>query len=189
VRSPAPGHGKEEWWLPRSVEVRAVLGDADSHTSNCVDGCCLTERDVTERFLLAGRADILCHHAATRIRTGRPESDGHGVAGRWVHHTQSRHTEPTTIRKLGSVQSRHSSSMTRRSAQEDRRILGGWSSNCTTNFYCATATGWSWLRVLLWRRTSGEPREYHTGPGSCRPRWARHRRTNPDDWTGGLCLP
>jgi len=71
--------------LPRSVEVRAVLGDADSHASNRVDGCCLTERDVTERFLLAGRADILCHHAATRSRTGKPTDVGHGVAGRWGH--------------------------------------------------------------------------------------------------------
>ena len=66
------------------MEVCAVLGDADFHASNRVDRRCFTERDVTERFLLAGRADIRCHDAATRIRTGRPVADGHGIAGRWV---------------------------------------------------------------------------------------------------------
>ena len=66
------------------MEVRAVAGDTDSHASNRVDRRCFTERDVTERFLLADGADIRCHDAATRIRTGRPIADGHGVAGRWV---------------------------------------------------------------------------------------------------------
>ena len=66
------------------MEVCAVLGDADFHASNRVDGRCFTERDVTERFLLAGRADIRYHDAATRIRTGRPITDGYGIAGRWV---------------------------------------------------------------------------------------------------------
>ena len=72
VSSPAPSHGRAEWRSPRSVKVRAFVGNADSHTSNRVDGRCLTEWNVAERFLVAVRADILWHHAVSRSRTGNP---------------------------------------------------------------------------------------------------------------------
>ena len=84
MRSSASSHGTDRWRLPRSVKVRTVLGDADFYASNRVDRRCRTDRDVSERFLLASGTDIRCHDAATRIRTRRPNADGHGVAGRWV---------------------------------------------------------------------------------------------------------